>query len=53
MDQENPKPEATAKKNLWRELEDRLNTYRIVGLLSDEQVYRLLTDFAQSHKPIL
>ena len=44
-------PEVNAKTNLWRDLEDRLNTWRIVGLLSDEQVYRLLVDFAESHKP--
>ena len=45
------KPEADAKQRLWADLEDRLNCWRVVGLLSDCQVYRLLADFAEAHKP--
>jgi hypothetical protein len=50
MGQEN-NPETDSKTNLWNDLEDRLNCWRVVGLLSDTQVYRLLTDFAEAHKP--
>ena len=51
MGPETPHPEADAKVRLWADLEDRLNCWRIVGLLSDAQVYRLLADFAENHKP--
>lgn len=45
------KPEDDAKTMLWADLEDRLNCWRVVGLLSDAQIYRLLVDFAYAHRP--
>ena len=42
--------EDLVKKCLWEELQKAISIFR--EGLTDAQVYRLLTDFAESHKPL-
>ena len=44
-----PTPEDIVKTGLWTCLQDCLASRR--EMLTDAQVYRLLTDFAEAHKP--
>ena len=45
-----PSIEDVAKTGLWNALQESVTARR--DILSDAQVYRLLTDFAESHKPL-
>ena len=44
-----PNPEENAKTALWSRLENIVTIQQ--GELTDAQVYRLLTDFAEAHRP--